>query len=248
VQELRGRVAIVTGSGGGLGEAIVTGFAQAGISVVLAGRRHEKIAAVADRIKAAGGSAHAQQTDVTRESDVKALFAATIQTFGRLDILVNNAGVGSSRSETEDLSLELWENVVDTNLTGAFLCSREALKIMKAQRSGRIINIGSIAALTPRAHAAPYTASKAGLEGLTRSLALDGRAYNVSASIMHLGSIHTLDGFAKDRPTERKPTDYRLEPADIVRTALLMVSLPERATIFELTMLPIEQPSFIGRG
>ena len=248
MRELKGKVAIVTGSGGGLGEAVATGFAEAGISVVLAGRRYEKIASVADRIKAAGGSAHAQKTDVKSEEDVKALFAAAIETFGRLDILVNNAGVGSSKFETEDLPFELWNNVIDTNLTGAFLCSREALKIMKPQRGGRIINIGSIAALTPRAHSAPYTASKAGLEGLTRSLALDGRAYNVAASIMHLGSIHTLDGFSKDRPSERKSTDYRLEPTDIARTVLLMVSLPERATIFELTMLPIEQPSFIGRG
>lgn len=245
---LSGQVAVITGGGGGLGRDIALALAGAGAATVLAGRRAERIDGTAGDITEAGGTALAVQTDVTREGDVGRLFARTMEDFGRVDILINNAGTGSGNKRFVDLSLEEWETVLATNLTGPFLCSRQAMGIMIAQGGGRIVNIGSISAKTPRPNSATYTTTKLGLEGLTRSLCLDGRAHNISASIIHLGATDTLDGFGSERMHERLPGGYRLRPADVAQVVLHMVTLPAQANIFDITLMPVDQPSFIGRG
>lgn len=242
------RVAIVTGGGGGLGKDISLALAREGAKTVLAGRRGERLEAAAREITDAGGSALAVRTDVTREDDVVRLFERAMEAFGRVDILVNNAGTGSGNKPTVEVSLEEWQSVLATNLTGPFLCAREAMKIMIAQRGGRIINIGSISAKTPRPNSLSYSTTKLGLEGLTRSLCLDGRPFNIAASIIHLGATDTLDGFGGERLHERLPGAYRLRPADVAEIVVNMVALPERANVFELTIMPVDQPSFIGRG
>ncbi len=245
--ELDDRVAVVTGASGGLGRAIAEAFADAGARTVLAARRADKLAAVADGIGAAGGTALAVTCDVTVESDVAGLFAAVDEAYGRVDVLVNNAGI-TTKIPTEDIPLEVWRDVLDVNVTGAFLCAREALRSMKRTGGGRIINIGSIAAKTPRPDSAPYTTTKHALEGLTRSLALDGRAHGIAASIIHLGATDTGQGFAAARADEAASDADQLVAADVARVAVMMAALPAEANVFELTVLPVAQPSFIGRG
>ncbi len=164
---------------------------------------------------------------------------------GRLDILVNNAGI-TLGMPTDQIPLSSWQKVIDTNLTGAFLCSREALKIMKPQKSGRIINIGSISSITPRANGAAYAATKLALEGLTRSIALDYREYNIGASIIRLGA--TATSWMKVQPEKATGPEYHLQLDDVGRLAAFMASLPTEANMFETTILPIQQRSFIGRG
>jgi NAD(P)-dependent dehydrogenase (short-subunit alcohol dehydrogenase family) len=182
---------------------------------------------------------------VTVEADVVNLFSTVTQRHGRLDILVNNAGVTIAKP-TDQIPLQDWKRVVDTNLTGAFLCSREALKIMKPQNSGRIISIGSISSITPRSNGAAYAATKLALEGLTRSIALDYREHNIGASIIHLGA--TASGWMKVRPEDATGPEYHLPLADVGRLAVFMASLPTEANMFETTILPIQQRSFVGRG
>jgi NAD(P)-dependent dehydrogenase (short-subunit alcohol dehydrogenase family) len=247
MKELRDRVAIVTGAGSGIGRAIAECFAAEGVKVVLAARRQETLNEVAREIATAGGEAIVVPADVTKERDVAALFAKARETFGRVDILVNNAGMANFKP-TEETTLAEWEQVIDVNLTAVFLCSREAVKIMKAQGGGRIVNIGSIAGEAPRPHAMSYNTTKAAVEGLTRSLTLDGRGYGVVASIIHPGAAAT--GFTKGRLPGPGPTpqDYLMAPEQIARVALLMCTLPPEVNLFEATILPNHQPSFIGRG
>jgi NAD(P)-dependent dehydrogenase (short-subunit alcohol dehydrogenase family) len=171
-----------------------------------------------------------------------ALFAATEAAFGRVDVLVNNAGT-VSRGAIDELSLEDWRRVMDTNLLGPFLCSREAMKIMKRQHGGRIINIGSISAQVPRPNAAPYVASKAGLVGLTKSLALEGRAHGIAASCLHPGNTISDLGFTN--PEEG--AEPRMSADDVAATVLTMAALPAYANILEAIILPVEQ-LYIGRG
>ncbi len=244
---LKGQVAIVTG-GGGLGKDIALTLAGAGAATVLAGRRAERIEGAQAEITDGGGRALAVQTDVTREENVINLFEKAVEAFDRVDILVNNAGTGSGNRVFVDLSLAEWGEVLATNLTGPFLCSREAMRVMIPQKTGRIVNIGSISAKTPRPNSASYTTTKLGLEGLTRSLCLDGREHNISASIIHLGATDTLGGFGSERMHERLPGGYRLRPPDVAEIILNMVSLPGMANIFDLTVLTVDQPSFISRG
>jgi NAD(P)-dependent dehydrogenase (short-subunit alcohol dehydrogenase family) len=241
--ELDDRVAVVTGASGGLGRAIAEAFGAAGARTVVAARRPDKVAEVADGITAAGGTALAVTCDVTEESDVVGLFAATDEAYGRVDVLVNNAGI-TVKIPTEEIPLEVWRNVLDINITGPFLCAREAIKSMKRTGGGRIINIGSISAKTPRPDGAPYATTKLALEGLTRSIALDGRAYGIAASIIHLGATFTGQGFGNSPPSD----DYQLDAADVARIAVMMAALPAEANVFDLTVLPTAQPSFIGRG
>ncbi len=245
--ELDDRVAVVTGASGGLGRAIAEAFADAGARCVLAARRADQLAAVADGIAAAGGTALAVTCDVTDEDNVVRLFAAADEAYGRVDVLVNNAGI-TTKIPTEDIPLDVWRSVLDVNITGAFLCAREALKSMKRTGGGRIINIGSIAAKTPRPDSAPYTTTKHALEGLTRSLALDGRVHGIAASIIHLGATHTGQGFGGARANEAASDAYQLVPADVARIAVMMAALPAEANVFDLTVLPVAQTSFIGRG
>ena len=190
MQELEGRVAIVTGASSGLGRAIAEKLANTGAKVVLAARREEVLDQIAAEIKRKGGAALAVPTDVTKEAEVVALFKKAHDAFGRVDILVNNAGVPNFKP-TEEMSLADWQAIVDLNLTAVFLCSREALRIMKGQGGGRIVNMGSISAWSARSNAIGYNSTKAAVEGLTRSITLDGRNYGVVASIVHPGAAAT---------------------------------------------------------
>jgi NAD(P)-dependent dehydrogenase (short-subunit alcohol dehydrogenase family) len=245
MKQLENRVAIVTGANKGIGEAIARAFAMAGAKVVMAARNRADLDTAAGKIADTGGSVLAVPTDVTVEADIVNLFKATVDRHRRLDILVNNAGVTINKP-TDQIPLADWQRVVDTNLTGAFLCCREALKIMKPQNSGRIINIGSISSITPRANGAAYASTKLALEGLTRSIALDYREFNIGASIIHLGA--TASSWMRVKPEEATGPEYHLALDDVGRLATFMASLPIEANMFETTILPIQQRSFIGRG
>ncbi|HEY1363961.1 MAG TPA: SDR family oxidoreductase [Xanthobacteraceae bacterium] len=243
--QLEDRVAIVTGASKGIGKAIARAFAAAGAHVVMAARSRAALEAAAGEIAGKSGSALPVTADVSVEEDIVSLFRTTMDRHGRLDILVNNAGI-TLRAPTDQIALRDWQKVIDTNLTGAFLCSREALKIMKQQRSGRIINVGSISSITPRPNGAAYAATKLALEGLTRSIALDYREYNIAASIIHLGA--TATSWMKVPPEKATGPEYHLQLDDVGRLAAFMASLPAEANMFETTILPVQQRSFVGRG
>ncbi|MGH6980892.1 MAG: SDR family NAD(P)-dependent oxidoreductase, partial [Stellaceae bacterium] len=187
MESLTGRVAIVTGGNSGIGRAIAKAYAAEGAKVVLAARRAEQLNEVADEIHKAGGNVLAVATDVSKEADVLALYDKTMKAHGRVDVLINNAGT-ATRESAEELPLASWQRVIDVNLTGCFLCAREAFKIMKKQKQGRIINIGSVSAKVPRPNTIAYAASKFGLEGVTRALALEGRDHGILVSILHPGN------------------------------------------------------------
>ncbi len=240
---LADRVAIVTGASTGIGAAIAEAFAAEGARVVLAARSRDKLAAVAARIVQSGGTAETQPTDVTREAEVLTLFQRTLATFGRIDILVNNAGI-SAPGNIESLTLEDWRRVLDVNLTGAFLCAREAFKAMKRQGGGRIINIGSVSARVPRPHSAPYTTSKFALEGLTRALALDGRKHGIAVSILHPGNTATPIWEGEE---EQAAKEGLMRPEAVARIAVMMAALPPDMNLLEGLVLPLTMP-FLGRG
>jgi NAD(P)-dependent dehydrogenase (short-subunit alcohol dehydrogenase family) len=239
---LADRVAIVTGASSGIGEAVAEVLAAAGAAAVLAARSADKLRQLADRIGRAGGTAHPHPADVTDEAAVEALFGATIERFGRLDILINNAGI-ADHTPTEALSLDRWRQVLDSNLTSAFLCARAAMPVMRRQGRGRIVNIGSLSARVPRPDTAAYVASKFGLEGLTRSLALDGRAHGITASILHPGVVAT----ALVPGMEKLPPEQAFAPEHVARMVLLMVTLPDEVNLLEMLAVPIGTP-FLGRG
>ena len=251
-KQLQGKVAIVTGASNGIGRAIGETFAREGAKTVLVARRAELLDQIAADIKAAGGEALAAPTDVTLEDQVAALFARTLKAYGRVDVLVNNAGV-ATHINTEEISLKYWREVLDINITAAFLCSREAIRIMKDQKpqGGRIINMGSISAKTPRPDSLPYTTTKFAIQGMTHQLTMDGRKYGVVASIIHPGA--TLSGFTTRRGrTEpgagEKPEDYVMAAEEVAKVATLMASLPDEVNLYEATILPNHMRSFIGRG
>ena len=236
------KVALITGAGSGIGKATAEVFLADGFAVVLAGRERDKLEAVAK----SGGDAQALvvECDVTRPDDVKRLFAATQEKFGRLDVLFNNAGVGTPLGVMlEDLTFEQWRRVIDTNLTGAFLCTQAAFRIMKAQdpRGGRIINNGSISAHVPRANSAPYTASKHGITGLTKSTSLDGRKYDIACGQIDIGNA--LTELAAALPQAEPMMDVR----HVAEAVLHMAKLPLGANIQFMTILPPKMP-YIGRG
>jgi NAD(P)-dependent dehydrogenase (short-subunit alcohol dehydrogenase family) len=236
------RVALITGAGSGIGKSTAEVFLADGFAVVLAGRERDKLAAVA----LAGGDAQTLvvECDVTRPEDVRAMFDATRAKFGRLDVLFNNAGVGTPLGvQLEDLTFEQWRRVIDTNLTGAFLCTQHAFRIMKAQepRGGRIINNGSISAHVPRANSAPYTASKHGITGLTKSTSLDGRKYDIACGQIDIGNA--LTELAAALPQAEPMMDVR----HVAEAVLHMAKLPLNANIQFMTILPPKMP-YIGRG
>lgn len=239
---LQGRVVVVTGASSGIGEACAVAFAEKGAKVVLAARRAERLTALVERIASVGGEAVAVATDVTDEAAVQHLFETAVERFGTVDVLINNAGVADSTAVYE-MSLDLWQQVIQTNLTSAFLCSRAAFRIMKEQRRGRILNIGSISAQIPQANSPAYAASKWGLDGLTRSLAIDGREFNIAASIFHPGIVATeiAPGAVK------LPEDFAASPEDIAGVIVHMCDLPDHLNFYEGMVVQIDLP-FLGRG
>jgi NAD(P)-dependent dehydrogenase (short-subunit alcohol dehydrogenase family) len=241
--QLQDRIAVITGASTGIGQSIAAAFAAEGAKTVLASRSREKLEVAANEIRNAGGQVHVVPTDVTVEHEVIDLFRQTVDAFGRVDILVNNAGV-SKGAPTDELSLKVWQQVIDVNLTAAFLCSREALKIMKSQRSGRIINIGSVSAKVPRVHSAAYTTSKFGLEGLTRSLALDAREFGIAVSILHPGNTMTPIWTGREEVARKEGV---MSPDDLARVAVTIATLPPEINLLESIVLPVSMP-FVGRG
>lgn len=239
---LSGRVGIISGASSGIGAAVAEALAAEGMAVVLAARRKDRLDQVAERITAAGGTARAVQADATCEDDVVCLFHAVNNEFGRIDLVVNSAGVADA-TPTESLAVARWREMLDVNLTSAFLCSREALRVMKLQRRGRIINVASVSAKMPREHSIAYTTTKFGLEGMTRSLALDGRAFGVTASVVHPGSTVTelVPNMAG------RPAAESMQASEVAAVVALMACLPDETNLFEATILPIAQP-FFGRG
>ncbi len=235
------KVALITGAGSGIGKSTALTFLRDGFRVVLAGREKDKLDAVA---AAGGGVSLVVEADVTQPDDVRRMFDATTAKFGRLDVLFNNAGVGTPLGvNLEDLGFEQWRRVIDTNLTGAFLCTQQAFRIMKAQtpRGGRIINNGSISAHVPRANSAPYTASKHGITGLTKSSSLDGRKHDIAVGQIDIGNA--LTELAAALPQQEPMMDVQ-HVADAV---LHMAKLPLTANIQFMTILPPNMP-YIGRG
>jgi NAD(P)-dependent dehydrogenase (short-subunit alcohol dehydrogenase family) len=251
-KQLQDKVAVVTGASNGIGRGIAETFAAEGARTVLVARRAQLLDEVAAGIRSRGGEALPVPTDLTKEAEIVALFAKVTDTYGRLDVLVNNAGV-PTHINTEDISLQYWQEVLDINLTAPFLCSREAIRIMKAQtpQGGRIINIGSVSAKTPRPDSLPYTATKFALQGMTHQLTMDGRKYGVVSSILHPGA--TLSSFSTRRGRTKAgpgatPDDYVMAAEDVAKVAVLMATLPPEVNLYEATILPNQMRSFIGRG
>lgn len=240
---LQDRVAIVTGASGGIGLGIAEAYAREGAKVCLAARNNGALDQAASRIASAGGKAIAVRTDVTSEDEVAHVFAETASAFGRIDILVNNAGVSHS-APSDELSLEAWRHVIDVNVTGAFLCCREAMRHMKPKRRGRIINIGSVAAKVPRPDSVAYATSKRALEGMTHSLAVDGRPFGIAVSVLQPGNTETP---IRDDWTQLAEQEGVMQVEDVAEVAVTMAALPDTINFFESVVLPIKMP-LLGRG
>jgi NAD(P)-dependent dehydrogenase (short-subunit alcohol dehydrogenase family) len=247
------KIALVTGAGTGIGKAVALALMRDGYAVVLAGRREDKLAETAAEGSALAAKGFVVPTDVSDPVSVKALFARTRETFGRLDVLFNNAGIGAPAMPLEDLPYETWRKVVDTNLTGMFLCTQEAIRIMKSQepRGGRIINNGSISAHTPRPRAVAYTATKHAVTGLTKQTALDCRGYDIACGQIDIGNAATpltermvagvLQPDGSTRPEARMNVD------DVGRAVVYMASLPLDTNVLFMTVMANLMP-FVGRG
>jgi NAD(P)-dependent dehydrogenase (short-subunit alcohol dehydrogenase family) len=245
------RIALVTGAGSGIGRASAIALANDGFTVVLSGRRREPLEAAAAE---AGNDAVAIPADVRDPASVAALFAQIEQRFGRLDLLFNNAGVSAKAVPLEELELDAWRSVLDTNLTGAFLCTQRAFELMKRQtpRGGRIINNGSISASVPRPLSAAYTAAKHGVTGLTRSTSLDGRPYDIACGQIDIGNaateltepMRTTGVLQPDGETRREPT---IDVDHVARAVVYMATLPLDANVQFMTVMATKMP-FVGRG
>jgi NAD(P)-dependent dehydrogenase (short-subunit alcohol dehydrogenase family) len=248
-----GRIALVTGAGSGIGRAVSLALQGAGFAVVLAGRRAAELEATAAAGSPAGPPMLPVPTDVSQPDAVAALFDRTREAFGRLDVLFNNAGVGAPPVPLEDLPFERWSAVVGVNLTGVFLCAQQAIRMMKAQtpRGGRIINNGSISAHTPRPHSAPYTATKHAVAGLTKSIALDGRAHDIACGQIDIGNaaseltarmasgVPQADGSVRAEP--------RIDVRHVADAVVYMANLPLDANVLFMTVMATQMP-FVGRG
>jgi NAD(P)-dependent dehydrogenase (short-subunit alcohol dehydrogenase family) len=245
------KIALVTGAGSGIGRAAALALAKDGFAVVLAGRRKDALDETAKR--AGSAKTLVVPTDVTDVASIKALFAKTKETFGRLDVLFNNAGIGAPPVNMEDLTYEQWMAVVQTNLTGPFICTQEAIKIMKDQkpRGGRIINNGSISAHTPRPNSSPYTSTKHAIQGLTKSTALDGRKYDIACGQVDVGNAATemTDRMTKGilQPTGEMMVEPRMDVQAVAGAVSYMASLPLDANVLFLTVMATKMP-FVGRG
>jgi NAD(P)-dependent dehydrogenase (short-subunit alcohol dehydrogenase family) len=247
------KVALVTGAGTGIGKSAALALARRGFSVVLTGRRKEPLEAAAAEVKGAGAEALARACNIADAAEVKSLFAETLRVFGRLDVLFNNAGIGAPAIPLEDLSVEQWKAVVDTNLTGAFLCTQEAFRIMKNQapKGGRIINNGSISAHAPRPFSAPYTATKHAITGLTKATSLDGRAHNIACGQIDIGNAATemterMKGGVPQADGSIKP-EPRMNVIHVGDAVANMAELPLDANVQFMTIIATAMP-FIGRG
>ncbi len=248
-----GKIAIVTGAGSGIGRATAVALLREGYSVALAGRRADPLKQTADVAGPDGSRALAVPTDVSDPASVRALFDQTKAVFGRLDLLFNNAGTGAPAIPLEDLSFEQWRRVIDVNLTGSFLCTQAAFRLMKEQapHGGRIINNGSLSAHVPRPNSAPYTSAKHAITGLTRSAALDGRKYDIACGQIDIGNAGTemtarmKDGVLQaNGETAVEPT---MDVDHVVRAVVYMASLPLDANVLFLTVMATGMP-FVGRG
>ena len=247
------KIAIVTGAGTGVGRAAALALMKAGYGVVLAGRRKDKL----DEVAKEGGNAKslAVPTDIADPAAIKALFAKTKEVYGRLDLLFNNAGIGTPSTTIEDMPFDKWQAVVATNLTGVFLCTQEAIRIMKAQtpRGGRIINNGSISAHTPRPGAAAYTATKHAVTGLTKQTALDCRPYEICCGQIDIGNAATpltdrmVQGDGVPQPDGRKMIEPRMAADDVGRAVVYMAGLPLDTNVLFMTVMANLMP-FVGRG
>lgn len=247
------KVAIVTGAGTGIGKCTALALLREGYSVVLAGRRLEPL----EMTKKEAGPFESQvlvvPTDVADPHSVRALFSKSKDKFGRLDLLFNNAGTGAPHVLLEDLTYEQWKSVIDVNLTGAFLCTQEAFKIMKSQnpQGGRIINNGSVSAHVPRPNSAPYTASKHAITGLTKATALDGRKYNIACGQIDIGNAHTeMSARMKDGVPQANGSiavEPTMEVEHVARAVVYMASLPLDANVQFITLMATKMP-YIGRG
>jgi NAD(P)-dependent dehydrogenase (short-subunit alcohol dehydrogenase family) len=247
------KVAIVTGAGSGVGKSVALALLQEGYAVTLAGRRQAPLEATAAVAGEARSRTLVVPTDVGDPVAVRALFAKTKEVFGRLDVLFNNAGSGAPPIPLEDLTYEQWKAVIDANLTGAFLCTQEAFKIMKSQTpmGGRIINNGSISAHTPRPNSAPYTSTKHGITGLTKSTSLDGRKYNIACGQIDIGNAETEMTAKMHTGVPQANGTLAVEPTmaveNVARAVVLMASLPLDANVQFITVMATKMP-FIGRG
>ena len=248
-----GKIAIVTGAGSGIGKATAHALLREGFSVVLAGRRPEVLEQTVLEAGVHAERALAVPTDVGDPTSVRALFANTAKTFGRLDLLFNNAGIGAPAIPLEDLTVEQWQRVINVNLTGAFLCTQEAFRLMKNQtpRGGRIVNNGSLSAHAPRPNSAPYTSTKHAITGLTRSTSLDGRKYDIACGQIDIGNAETAltvrmkDGVAQaSGETAAEPT---IDVEHVARAVVYMASLPLDANVLFMTVMASKMP-FVGRG
>jgi NAD(P)-dependent dehydrogenase (short-subunit alcohol dehydrogenase family) len=245
------KIAVVTGAGSGIGRAVALGFAREGYGVVLAGRRKDALEGTAS----AAGSSNilVVPTDVTQPVQVARLFDQAVATFGRVDVLFNNAGVSAPGVPLEELPFDQWRAVVDTNLTGPFLCTQAAFRVMKAQspRGGRIINNGSISATAPRPNSAPYTATKHAITGLTKSTSLDGRKYDIACGQIDIGNAATEMAAQMVKGVPQANGTVMPEPvmdlSNVVAAVLLMASLPLEANVQFLTVMATKMP-FVGRG
>jgi NAD(P)-dependent dehydrogenase (short-subunit alcohol dehydrogenase family) len=247
------RIAIVTGGGSGIGAAVALALAHDAWTVVLAGRRKETLDEVVTRGSDLAGTLEAIPTDVTDEASVRQLFAAVVAAHGRVDLLFNNAGIGSPAVDIDDLDLDAWNQVVAVNLTGAFLCTREAFRVMRNQepRGGRIINNGSLAAYAPRPRSIAYTATKHAITGLTKSTSLDGRAFDIACGQIDIGNAATDMASGAGAGVAQADGSVRAEPlmdvGEVGRAVRYMASLPLDANVASLMVLPPKMP-FLGRG
>lgn len=246
------KVAIITGAGSGIGRSAAIALVREGYKVTLAGRRREMLERTAERVRDQSNLLLVP-TDITNPQSVKQLFEQTISKFGKVNILFNNAGTNTSNILLEDLSLEEWNRVVDVNLTGAFLCTREAFRVMKDQdpMGGRIINNGSISSQVPRPNAVVYNATKHGITGLTKSTALDGRKYNIACGQIDIGNASTdmaskmntgvpqADGTVATEPT--------MDVTNVSEAVVYMSGLPLEANVLFMTVMATQMP-FVGRG
>ena len=247
------KVALVTGAGSGIGRAVALALLNEGYKVVLAGRRATNLDETIEAAGSVGHNALAVSTDVSVAASVRSLFEQAKASFGRLDLLFNNAGIGAPAINLEDLSVEQWKAVVDVNLTGPFLCTQQAFRLMKSQTpmGGRIINNGSISATTPRPNSAPYTATKHAINGLTKSTALDGRKYNIACGQIDIGNADTEMAAKMKQGILQANLSVAAEPVmdveDVARSVVYMASLPLDANVLTLTVMATKMP-FVGRG